>query len=69
MIAPTKAMARYAVNTLSPLTKVMGKLPWLTSLPALMRQFTKPFSPQKVSAAVTPHGSTAEVSAHVVKDS
>ena len=31
-MAPTKAKATYAVTTLSLLTKVMGMLPWFTSL-------------------------------------
>src|ERR1700687_5561327 len=39
MIAPTKAIATYAVTTLSLLTKgpknVIGKAPWFTSLPAV----------------------------------
>jgi hypothetical protein len=65
-MAPTKAKARYAVNTLSLLTKVMGKLPSLRHLPALTRKFTKPFHLQKVSGAVMPAGS---VPANVVKDS
>jgi hypothetical protein len=51
-MAPTKAKARYAVHTLSRLTKVMGTLPWFTSLPALTFLFTNRFPPQKVSAAV-----------------
>jgi hypothetical protein len=39
MIAPTKAIATYAVTTLSLLTKgpknVIAKAPWFTSLPAV----------------------------------
>src|SRR6202158_3008500 len=42
MIAPTKAIATYAVTTLSLLTKgpknVIGKAPWFTSLPAVTRK-------------------------------
>jgi hypothetical protein len=34
-MAPTKARAMYAVITLSRLTKVMGTLPWSTSLRAI----------------------------------
>jgi hypothetical protein len=34
-MAPTKANATYAVTTLSLLTKVMGELPWFTSLRAI----------------------------------
>jgi hypothetical protein len=63
-IAPTKAKARYAVNTLSLLTKVMGTLPWFTSLPALTAQSTNRSRVKKGSAAVAPAGSKA---ASVVK--
>ena len=45
-MAPTKAKARYAVTTLSLLskgpTKVIGKAPWFTSLPANPK-VSKPF--------------------------
>ena len=65
-IAPTKAKARYAVNTLSRLTKVMGKLPLVYVTARINGQPTSPFPPQKVSAAVLPAGSNP---GRVVKDS
>jgi hypothetical protein len=49
-----------------PVDESHGKAPFVTSLPALTRKFTKPFRPQKVSVAVMPAGS---VPANVVKES
>jgi hypothetical protein len=53
-MAPTKAIARYAVTTLRLLTKgpkkAIGKSPWFTSLPA-NAQNSKRFRPDKVSPA------------------
>ena len=56
MIAPTKAIATYAVTTLSLLTKgpknVIGKAPRFTSLPAVTPKLTKG-SRQKKSAPLS----------------
>jgi hypothetical protein len=56
-MAPTKAKATYAVTTPNLLTKVMGKAPWFTSLPANAK-VSKPFPAEKVSPAVARHRST-----------
>jgi hypothetical protein len=56
MIAPTKAIATYAVTTLSLLTKgpknVIGKAPGFTSLPAVTPMLAKR-SPQNKSALLS----------------
>jgi hypothetical protein len=48
-----------------PVDESHGKAPLVTSLPALTSEFTKPFPPQKVSAAAMPSGSDPAI---VVKD-
>jgi hypothetical protein len=54
-MAPTKAIARYAVTTLSLLTKgpmkVIGKSPWFTSLARSNAESSKAFQAEKVSLA------------------
>jgi hypothetical protein len=68
-MAPTKAKATYAVRTLSLPTKVMGTLPWLTSLPAITRETSKAFPGEKVSAAVHPTYPQGRAAGNVVKES
>jgi len=67
-MAPTKAIATYAVTTLSLLTKVIGKSPLFTSLPVVTRKTSKAFRPEKVSLAVARDFSTAWTAANVVKE-
>jgi hypothetical protein len=72
-MAPTKAIATYAVTTLSlltrGLTKSIGKAPWVHVVPAITLKASKAFQGEKVRIAVYPSVPAPPNPANVVKNS